>query len=123
MKHIILYLFRASVAFYFIYPAVQNLRGVSTFVSSPLFKCFTSAYDFSPDIVVLVINILAIVLGVLILAWKHPLTPLILGILVLISEFILQKEFTFNFLMIIVPIFLVTIGLAIFYSRRHDEWK
>jgi uncharacterized membrane protein YjjP (DUF1212 family) len=123
MKHIILYLFRASVAFYFIYPAAQNLRGVSTFVSSPLFKCFTSSYEFSPDIVVLVINILAIVLGVLILAWKHPLTPLILGILVLISEFILQKEFTFNFLMVIVPIFLVTIGLAIFYSRRHDEWK
>lgn len=122
MKHVILYLFRASVAFYFIYPAVQNLRGVSSFAASPLFKCFTSAYAFSPDMVTLVINILAILIGVLILAWKHPLTPLILGILILISEFILTKEYTFNFLMIIVPILLVNVGLAIFYSLRHNEW-
>lgn len=122
MKHVILYLFRASVAFYFIYPAVQNLRGTSKFVTSPLFSCFTNAYSFSPTNVALAVNILAIIIGVLILAWKHPLTPLVLGILVLISEFILQKEFTFTFLMIIVPILLVNVGLAIFYSRRHDEW-
>jgi hypothetical protein len=122
MKHIILYLFRASVAFYFIYPAVQNLRGASKFITSPLFTCFINSYSFTPETVALAINVIAIILGVLILAWKHPLTPLILGILVLISEFILQKEYTFTFLMIIVPIFLVNIGLAIFYSRRTDAW-
>jgi type IV secretory pathway VirB3-like protein len=122
MKHIIPYLFRASIAFYFIFPAVLNLRGTSDFVSSPLFKCFTASYAFGPDMVAMAINILAILLGVLILVWKRPLTPLILGILVLISEFILEKEYTFDFLMVIVPIALVSVGLAIFYSRHSDEW-
>ncbi len=122
MKHIILYLFRASVAFYFIFPAVLNLRGTSDFVTSPLFKCFTSAYTFAPDVVAMAINILAILLGVLILVWKRPLTPLVLGILVLISKFILEKEYTFDFLMVIVPIALVNVGLAIFYSRHGEEW-
>jgi type IV secretory pathway VirB3-like protein len=122
MKQVILYLFRASVAFYFIYPAVQSLRGISQAAYSPLFNCFTSSYDFAPATVAIVVNILMILLGILILVWKHPLTPLIIGILVLISKFILQKEYTFTFLMIIVPILLVTVGLSIFYSRRHDEW-
>lgn len=122
MKHIILYLFRASIAFYFIFPAVLNLRGASDFITSPLFKCFTSSYTFAPDMVALAINILAILLGVLILVWKRPLTPLVLGILVLISKFILEKNYSFDFLMIIVPIALVSVGLAIFYSRHGDEW-
>jgi hypothetical protein len=72
--------------------------------------------------VALAINILAILLGVLILVWKRPLTPLVLGILVLISQFILEKVYSFDFLMIIVPVALVSVGLAIFYSRHGDEW-
>lgn len=122
MRKIIPYLFRASVAFYFIYPAILNLRDGASFVNSPLFKCFTSAYAFAPDMVSTIVNILFIILGLLILLWKHPLTPLVLGILVLISEFILTKDYSFDFLMVIVPITLVNVGLAIFYSRHSDNW-
>ena len=120
MKNIILYLFRASVAFYFIYPAALDIQKGVAYASSPLFKCFTDSYSFDPSMVSLVTNVLFIILGLLILVWKHPFTPLFLGALVLISEFILAKEFGFNFLMVLVPIFLVNIGLLIYYSKHHD---
>jgi hypothetical protein len=120
MKNIILYLFRASVAFYFIYPAALDIQKGVQYANSPLFKCFTSSYAFDPSVVSLAANILFIILGLLILVWRHPFTPLFLGALVLISEFVLAAEFSFTFLMILVPIFLVTIGLLIYYSKHHD---
>jgi hypothetical protein len=120
MKQIIPYLFRGSVAFYFIYPAVLNLQKSIGYASSPLFKCFTSSYAFDPSMVSLAINVLTIILGLLILVWKHPFTPLFLGALVLISEAVLVKEYTPTFLLLFVPIFLVNVGLLIFYARHHD---
>jgi hypothetical protein len=120
MKHIILYLFRASVAFYFIYPSIQALQSGVSAINNPLFSCFVKSYAFSPDTTALVFHILSIVLGLLILLWKHPFTPLVIAILVLLGKLIVVKT-TFALLMIIVPILLVSIGLAIYYSHHH-EW-
>jgi hypothetical protein len=122
IKHIIIYLFRASVAFYFIYPSVLSLRsGLSAFTSTPFFKCFASAYSFTPTTLSLFINITYIILGVLVLLWKRPLTPLILALLILIAQIVLVSSFTFSFMMIIIPVTLVTVGLTIYYSHHH-EW-
>jgi hypothetical protein len=119
MRQIILYFFRAGVAFYFLYPSFRDFtEGVRTLKGNDFFSCLNDSY---PTLLTFgVWHGLFIFLGLLILFWKHPLFPLLTAIIILILE-LTFKTISFTLLMQIVPVLCVAIGLAIYYSR-HGEW-
>jgi ABC-type proline/glycine betaine transport system permease subunit len=122
-KKIFIYLLRIGVGFYFAYPAIQEfLKGVPKDIGKTIYSCFNNFY---PQISIhnmwLIWTLFFIVLGVMIALWKTPLSWIIFGIIILIFKIwtTTQNQITLTFLIQIIPVLLVSIALAIYYSKNE----
>ena len=120
LKKIFIYLLRAGVGFYFLYPAVQDFMKGSPKLSNTIFSCISTYFpQFSSQNVWIMWTILFVVLGLMIAFWKTPLSWIILGLIILIFKLITASSYPLSFLIQIVPVFLVSIALAIYYAKNE----
>lgn len=123
MRHIIPYFFRAGVAFYFLYPSfrefMDNTSGIYKLHGQPFFECLNKSYT-NTLVTFGIWHGLFILLGLLILFWKHPFFPLLIAIIIMLLSFAFVP-ITPIFILTVVPVLCVAIGLTIYYTK-HGEW-
>ncbi len=111
------YLLRLAVAFYFIYPHIQNLTLGVKKVNMAIFACIN---EYIPQAVAFTLwHSFFVILGILILIWPRPILPLIVALVILSSQlyinFSLHSYTSSNMLLFILV--LVTLALIIYHSR------
>ena len=117
MRKFVMYLLRAAIGFYFIYPALLMLTGVKQKLAGTAFACLANG-SFSPTFVFTGWNVFLIILGLMIAFWYHPLTWIILGIVIIILK-IYTSVITLPLLLQTVPVLLVAVGLLIYYGKEE----
>ena len=123
IKKLVIYLFRAGVGFYFAYPAYLKLIEDTPKLTGTVFACLGTTVP--ANTIWTLWWVFFIFLGIMIAFWKTPFSWIILGILVIASKLYIGPV-TFQLLMQIIPVFLVAIGLGLYYAKQefgHGEYN
>jgi hypothetical protein len=123
-RKVFIYLIRAGVGFYFIYPALSRLfaaHAKSPVLSKTIYACFaTYTPHVSAQFVWITWNAFFIILGLMIAFWKRPLSWIIVGGILLLLKLFTAPALTYKVLLEITPVLLVTLALLVYYAKRHD---
>ena len=111
------YLLRLAVAFYFIYPHVQDLMLGVKKVSTAVFACIN---DYIPQTIAFTLwHSFFVLLGLLILIWPRPIFPLLIALIIISSQLYINfaiQGYAANSMLLFI-LLLVTLALIIYHSR------
>ncbi len=111
------YLLRLAVSLYFIYPHASDLLIGVKKVNMAVFGCIN---EYIPTTIAFTLwHAFFIFLGILILIWPRPVFPLIIALVILVSElyinFSLHSYAVANMLLFVLV--LVTLALILYHAR------